>query len=98
MVIMTSERIAKAMAKATAPPTWRGRVIRGSPTAPVWAIENRLANAERELRVQFTRIAQLQAELDLVLAALRRQQPPGDLARFRSTATRFCGISRAKRR
>jgi hypothetical protein len=94
MVIMTSERIAKA----TAPPSSRGRVIRGFPTASAWAIEKRLANAEQELRVQFSRIAQLQAELDLVLAALRRYQPPRDVARFRSTATRFCGISRATRR
>ena len=36
------------------------------------AVERRLANAERELRIQFTRIAQLQSELDLLLAALRR--------------------------
>jgi hypothetical protein len=28
----------------------------------MWSVENRLASAERELRVQFTRIAQLQAE------------------------------------
>lgn len=38
----------------------------------LWAVEQRLAKTERELRIQFTRIAQLQAELDLVLAALRR--------------------------
>jgi hypothetical protein len=35
-------------------------------------IEQRLANAEQELRTQFTRIAQLQAELDQVLAERRR--------------------------
>ena len=83
MVIMTSDRIAKAIAKATAPPASRGRVIRGFPTSPVWAIEKRLANAEHELRVQFTRIAQLQAELDLVLAALRRARAPTDQLRRR---------------
>jgi hypothetical protein len=36
----------------------------------LWAVDQRLANAERELRVQFIRIAQLQAQLDLVLGAL----------------------------
>ncbi len=80
---MTSERIAKAFAKATAPPASRGRVIRGIPTSSAWAIEKRLATAEQELRVQFTRIAQLQAELDLVLAALRRSRRPTDQLRFR---------------
>jgi hypothetical protein len=85
MVIMTSERIAKAIAKATAPPASRRRVSGGLPTASVLAIEKRLANTEQELRVQFTRIAQLQAELDLVMAALRRSQPPRDQPRLRST-------------
>jgi hypothetical protein len=79
---MTSERIAKAFAKATAPPASRGRVIR-IPASSAWAIEKRLANAEQELRVQFTRIAQLQAELDLVLAAFRRSRRPTDQLRFR---------------
>jgi hypothetical protein len=82
-MVMTSERIAKAIAKATAQPTWRGRVIRGSPTAPVWAMEKRLANAEEELRVQFIRIAQLQAQLDLVLAGLRRSRRPKDQLKLR---------------
>jgi hypothetical protein len=36
------------------------------------AVTQRLAKAEQELQVQFTRIAQLQAQLDLVLVALRR--------------------------
>ena len=43
-----------------------------SMTQSLRAVEQRLAHAERELRVQFTRIAQLQAELDQVLGALRR--------------------------
>jgi len=30
------------------------------------SVENRLARPEQELRVQFTRIAQLQAELDVL--------------------------------
>lgn len=33
----------------------------------LWAVNQRLCIAERELRVQFTRIAQLQAQLDLLL-------------------------------
>ena len=45
---------------------------RGSAEQSLWAVEQRLATAERELRIQFTRIAQLQAEFDLLLAALRR--------------------------
>lgn len=47
------------------------RVIRGSPAPLIWNLEDRLATVERELRVQFTRIAQLQATLDLLLAASR---------------------------
>ena len=35
-------------------------------------LERRLARVERELRIQFTRIAQLQAELDVALAPHRR--------------------------
>ena len=46
----------------------------------MWAVEQRLASAERELRIQFTRIAQLQAELDLLMAALRHS---GDAAHAR---------------
>lgn len=45
---------------------------RGIGDESLWAITQRLCIAERELRVQFTRIAQLQAQLDLVLRALRR--------------------------
>jgi hypothetical protein len=37
-------------------------------------VEQRLASAERELHIQFTRIAQLQAEFDLLQAALRRSR------------------------
>ena len=36
------------------------------------AVHKRLAEAEHQLEIQFTRIAQLQAQLDLVLAALQR--------------------------
>jgi len=36
------------------------------------SVENRLARPEQELRVQFTRIAQLQAELDVLAGTLRR--------------------------
>ena len=45
---------------------------RGSTAEALWAVEQRLADTERELRVQFTRIAQLQAELDVLVANLRR--------------------------
>ena len=50
---------------------------RGSATESLWAVNQRLANAERELRVQFIRIAQLQAQLDLVLGALRAARNDG---------------------
>jgi len=36
------------------------------------AVNKRLVEAERQLEVQFTRIAQLQAQLDLLLTALQR--------------------------
>ncbi|HKT79842.1 MAG TPA: hypothetical protein VJP86_06450 [Vicinamibacterales bacterium] len=38
----------------------------------IGTVNERLVSAERELRVQFTRIAQLQAQLDVVWGALRR--------------------------
>ncbi len=53
-------------------PSVAAAVRRGSANEPLWAVNQRLANAERELGVQFTRIAQLQAQLDVVLGALRR--------------------------
>lgn len=62
---------------AEAPPGSRIRTSRGSAAHAVWAVEERLASAERELRVQFIRIAQLQAELNVLQAALRR--PPDAL-------------------
>jgi hypothetical protein len=49
-----------------------GAVHGGYDMDSLWAINQRLANTERELEVQFTRIAQLQAQLDVLLAALRR--------------------------
>jgi hypothetical protein len=50
-----------------------GAVRRGSAAvAAAGTVTQRLGDAERELRVQFTRIAQLQAQLDVVLGALRR--------------------------
>ena len=62
---MRTERLAPAIAPAAT----SGRLNR---SRSVWAFEDRLAAAERELKVQFTRVAQLQAELDLVAAAIRR--------------------------
>jgi len=42
-----------------------------SATESLSAVNKRLAEAERQLEIQFTRIAQLQAQLDLVLGALQ---------------------------
>ncbi len=50
----------------------RRTVRRGSGAESIRAVHQRLASAEQELRIQFTRIAQLQAQVDLLLAALRR--------------------------
>lgn len=52
-------------------PASPARFDRRSTAQSVSSVEQRLASAERELRIQFTRIAQLQAELDLLQAALR---------------------------
>ena len=49
-----------------------GAVRRGPRTESLSVLHRRLANAERELRVEYTRIAQLQAHLDVVVGALRR--------------------------
>ena len=46
----------------------------GGPADESRTVNERLANAERELRVQFTRIAQLQAQLDVIVGALRRSR------------------------
>ena len=54
------------------PPSASRTARRGSGDESLSAINQRLSVTERELRVQFTRIAQLQAQLDLVLGALRR--------------------------
>jgi hypothetical protein len=67
------------------PPSASRTVRRGSTAESLWAVNQRLANAERELRVQFIRIAQLQAQLDLVMGALRRSSissmnPPWGIA------------------
>ena len=53
-------------------PPGASRTVRHGSAESLWAVNQRLANAERELRIQFIRIAQLQAQLDLVLGALRR--------------------------
>ena len=42
------------------------------PVTPRQTVRQRLENAERELLVQFRRIAQLQAQFDLLAATLRR--------------------------
>jgi len=43
----------------------------GSTMHSLWTVKQRLTRTERELRVQFTRIAQIQAQLDLVVGAIR---------------------------
>lgn len=58
---------------SASPTSASGAARRGSAAiASHWTVNQRLGNAERELRIQFTRIAQLQAQLDVVLGALRR--------------------------
>ena len=59
------------------PPAVRMRLDRGFTVHSRLAVEQRLAGAERELRIQFSRIAQLQAELDLLRAAFRRSPDGG---------------------
>jgi hypothetical protein len=71
------------------PPASPASVERGSIGQSLWAVEQRPAGAERELRIQFIRIAQLQADLDLLQAALRH--PPDD-AHLRSASPPSCGI------
>jgi hypothetical protein len=53
-------------------PSAAGPIHRGAAIPPSWTVKQRLGNAERELSIQFIRIAQLQAQLDVVLSALRR--------------------------
>jgi hypothetical protein len=60
----------KFLSTPSAPPA-----VRFDPSSrprAIWNLEQRLARAEDELRIQFSRIAQLQAELDRVLATLQR--------------------------
>jgi hypothetical protein len=66
--VMTAERFLPKSPLPASP----ARFNRGSTAQSLLALEQRLASAERELRVQFIRIAQLQAELDLLLAERRR--------------------------
>ena len=65
----------------------------GPATESLWAVDQRLGNAERELRVQFTRMAQLQAQLDVVLvhSDVRRREFKCD-GRSRGTNYRPLGI------
>lgn len=59
----------------------------GAPTESVLHVHQRLERAERELRIQFLRIAQLQAQLDVLLGALRRSPE----VHLRSSTTRGRG-------
>lgn len=65
---------ARKFSLVTDPPATPGRINGGSERPSVLEFEQRLASVERELRVQFTRIAQVQAELDLVSGAFRRRR------------------------
>lgn len=56
------------------PPRASPLVRRGTTIASLGDVKRRLGSAERELRIQFTRIAQLQAQVDMLLGALRRSQ------------------------
>ena len=58
------------------PPRVARTVRHGSAPEVPATLSQRVANLERELRIQFTRIAQLQAQLDLALGA-RRRPPEG---------------------
>jgi hypothetical protein len=69
MFIMALDRLVLASPRPGLPMPFTRR----STARSLWAVEQRLASAERELRIQFTRIAQLQAELDLFLGSLRRE-------------------------
>jgi hypothetical protein len=55
----------------TSPPAARA-VGDNSAVESLSAVQKRLAQAEHQLEIQFTRIGQLQAQLDLMLAALQR--------------------------
>ena len=74
---MAARRFAlKSPRPADSPP----RFDRSPRANSLWAVEERLGAAERELRTQFVRIAQLQAELDLIVGA-RWHSPEGAEAR-----------------
>ena len=68
MFVMAPDRLPSGSQPLAAP----ARFDRGSAARSLWAVEQRLASRERELRIGFTRIAQRQVELELLLAALRR--------------------------
>ena len=77
---MATARLMVASASLTA----HARCGSDRPADSTRGLEERLAGVERELRLQFTRIAQLQAELDLFSAGLRRRSGDADkLARRR---------------
>jgi hypothetical protein len=65
---------------ATASLTPRARCGPDRAADTIRVLEERLSGVERELRLQFTRIAQLQAELDLFSGGLRRRFGDADRA------------------
>jgi hypothetical protein len=71
LLVMEPERYLTDLPRIASP-----RFDRGSTARSLWAVEQRLASTERELRIRFTRNAHLQIEPDLLLAALRRSMDP----------------------
>jgi hypothetical protein len=53
----------------------RGEAGQGAPQHAVESLTAELERVERSLRIQFTRIAQLQAELDSLRASLTHDRP-----------------------
>ena len=65
---MSRQKTAKGETPSAVPRAVRDR----SAAESLKAVNRRLEEAEHQLEVQFTRIAQLQVQLDLTLAAFRR--------------------------
>ena len=79
-------------------PSSVSRTVRGGSTTESFsAVTQRLATAERELRIQFTRIAQLQAQLDLLIAALRHWPDGVDVRGASAPGTAFISAAGSPR-
>jgi hypothetical protein len=69
-------RALRGLRGAPGPPGPRGESGSGVPFEIVEQLEIELKETQRSLEVQFTRIAQLQSELDSLRASLKWLQPP----------------------